>query len=311
MKIVFFGTSDFGIPSLEALKNSPHKILSIVTAPDRPAGRRLKLEPTPVKAWAVKNKISFLEFQKENSRQCADALKKLEADVFVVISFGVILSKEFLTLPKLLPLNVHASLLPFYRGPSPMQTALLNGDAETGVSVMRMAEKLDAGDVLLQKKISLAPEDDSQVLSEKLSELGAQTLLESLKLLETERAVFVPQDEKKVTWTKKIKKEHGHIDWSSPASQILNQIRAMAGWPGTFSFYEGKRILIIKASAKKSERMNAAPGAILTASSAEGICVAARDHALSIERLQAEGKKPMKAEDFLKGFSLKPGSVLE
>jgi methionyl-tRNA formyltransferase len=192
-----------------------------------------------------------------------------------------------------------------------MQTALMNGDAETGVSVMRMAEKLDAGDVMLQKKAALLPEDDAQTLAEKLSILGAEALLESLRELAEGRAIFIPQDEKNVTATKKIKKEDGRVDWKQPAALIHNKIRAMAGWPGTFSFYEKKRLIVIKAEIKKNEGLGAVPGTILKASAAEGIWVATRDHPLALQWLQAEGRKAMSAADFLKGFSMAVGRVFE
>ncbi len=311
MRLVFFGTSDFGIPALDALKKSSHALLSVVTAPDKPAGRRLKLEPSPVKAWAVENNVPCLEFRKENLSKFIGMLRSLEADGFIVISFGVILSKEILAIPRLWALNVHASLLPSYRGPSPIQTALLNGNSETGVSVMRMVEKLDAGDVLLQKKTGILPEEDAGTLGKKLSVLSAGALLEALDLLGSGRARFIPQEEKKVSWTKKIKKEDGRIDWNLPALSIENKIRAMAGWPGSFSFHEGKRILVIKAHAKKKERSAAPPGTLLKASAEEGVWVATRDFPLDVEELQMEGRKAMKAKDFLKGFSLKAGSVLE
>ena len=311
MKIVFFGTSDFGIPALDALKTSSHSLLNIVTAYDKPAGRHLKLEPSPVKSWAMENKIPYLESNKQDLPGALSALKKLDADVFVAISFGVILPGQMLAAPRLAALNVHASLLPRYRGPSPIQTAILNGDLETGVSVMRMVERLDTGDVLLQKKTSILREEDAGSLAKKLSILSATALLESLSLLNDHRALFVPQDEKKVTWTKKINKEDGHIDWSQSASRVQDRMRAMAGWPGSYSFYDGKRLLVIKVRAEEKERSVGPPGTILKASGDEGIQIATEDLPICIETLQAEGRKAMSAKDFLKGFVLKPGSVLE
>ena len=305
MKVAFFGTSDFGIPSLEALKASNHSIICIVTTPDKPQGRNLKTIPSPVKEWALKNDIPIIDYSKENP---LPAVQKLQAEVFVVISFGVILSKAVLEVPRI-SLNVHSSLLPRYRGPAPMHWALLNGDRETGVTVMRMVEKLDAGDILLQKSLRIDKNDDIRTLSGRLSRLGAETLLESLDLLKKSAVYFLPQEKKTVTYARKITKEDGRIDWNRPADEIRNQVRAFLGWPNSYSFYQGKRLLFLEASIETGD-VDAQPGTILEAGK-HGLTIAAVDGALRVTRLQMEGKNPLPAADFFKGIQLNPGVVLE
>ena len=179
MKIIFFGTGSFGIPALEAIYASSHQLIGVVSSPDKPQGRSLKIQSSPIKEWAAEKRIPVLEFSPD--------LEKTKSDVWVVISFGFLLPKAMLSLPKLCALNVHASLLPVYRGASPIQSALLHGDSETGVSVMRMTEKLDAGDVLMQKKLSVLATDYFQGLEKKLSVLSAESLMEALSLLESKK----------------------------------------------------------------------------------------------------------------------------
>ncbi len=305
MNIVFFGTSAFGLPSLEALKKSSHKLLSVITTLDKPQGRTLKLKASPVKGWAQKNDFPYLEVSKKSITQLPSMLQDLGADLFIVISFGLILPKELLEVPKLMALNLHASLLPRYRGPAPIHWALINGDAETGVTVMRMVEKLDAGDILLQKKTALLPNDDITSLEKRLSLLGAEALLEA-------KPIFTPQDESLASYARKLTKEDGHIVWDRPAVEIINRLRALKSWPKSYSFYEGKRILVIEAEITREENKGHYPtGSLVTASQEQGIQVAAADRLVAIKRLQLEGKKPLEAAEFLKGFLLKSGQILE
>ncbi len=311
MKIVFFGTSAFGIPSLEAIKSSSHKILTAATAPDKPQGRHLKLQPSPVKGWALANHLPVFEHSKVNSEESLRALRALEPDLFVVISFGVILSKALLEIPKFGSLNVHPSLLPRYRGAAPLQWTLMNGDAETGVSIVRINERLDAGELVLQERTAVDPEEDIVALEARLSRIGATALLKSIDLLGTGKAFFTPQDEKAVSYARKLEKEDGHLRWDLPAVEIKNRVRAMKAWPGCYVFYKGKRILILEAAPAGNPSPGAKPGVILTASKTEGVRIAVRDGALEIRSLQAEGKKPLGAREFLNGFPLKEGHFFE
>ncbi len=312
MKIVFFGTSAFGLPALDALKKSTHKILSIVTAHDKPQGRHLKVQSSPVTEWARENKTPLFDYSKINSDVSLADLRKLNADLFIVISFGVVFSKEFLAIPRLGALNVHPSLLPRYRGAAPMPWALINGDRETAVSIVRIVEKLDAGDILLQKKTLIFPAEDIHSLEKRLSVLGAESLLEGMRQIEQGTASFTPQDEKSSSYARKLEKADGHVNWAAPAVEIHNRIRGMKQWPGSYCFYQGQRMILVDAApSEERASLRAAPGTILVASSKEGLFVAAQDKPLEIKALQIEGKRVLSAKEFLNGFTMEAGQILE
>ena len=311
MTLVFFGTSRFGLPALEAIAQSPHALKAVVSTPDKPRGRNLKEQVSPIKQWAMSRDVRCLDFSQDPSFQILSVLKKLNVDAFVVISFGVILKKEVLSLPRLMPLNVHASLLPKYRGAAPMQAALLNKDVETGVTVMRMVERLDAGEILLKKKISLGAEETIESLEKNLSILAAESILQALEALEKGRVILTPQNESEVSYTKKITKNDGKINWSESANKIDARVRAYLGWPGTFFFFRGKRIVLSKAQPAPAF-VTAAPGTILEVSDKNGILVAAGEKsALKLEELQLEGRRTLGWNEFIRGFPLKTGDVLD
>jgi len=308
VKIVFFGSGSFGIPSLEAIMRSSHELVSVVTLPDRPQGRKLELRGSPVKEWALAKSIPVLEYDRKSVGVFVDRAKTLNADIFVVISFGAILPARVLAAQSIAPLNVHASLLPHYRGAAPIYWAILNGDAETGVSVMRLVEKLDAGDVLIQVKTPVLPKDDYASLEARLAALGAEALLASLELLEAGQASFVPQDEAGSDYARKIVKEDGRIDWTRPAPEIARRVRAFGTWPTSYFFYEGKRFIVAAAS---PETAKGRPGEVLEGSVAAGLAVACGDGSLRVERIQPEGKKTMPVQDFLRGSPIISGRFLE
>lgn len=312
MRIVFFGTSTFGLPSLEALRRSSHQILSIVTTLDKPKGRHLKLKASPIKHWAQLHDFPYVEVSKKSILQLSSMIRNFDADLLVVISFGLILPKDLIESPKLMTINVHSSLLPKYRGAAPIHWALMNGDTETGVTIMRMVEKLDAGDILLQKKTTIETEEDILSLDSRLSQLGADALLEAIQRLEHGTLTFTSQDETQSTTARKISKEDGHIEWNQPALQIVHWIRALKNWPKSFNFYGGKRILVLDAEVTSEENKNRfSPGTITHLSQGVGIEVAAADRLVRIKTLQLEGKKPLSASEFLKGFAMSPGQFLE
>lgn len=312
MKIVFFGTSGFGIPSLEALGASHHSLSLIVTTSDKPKGRDLKSEASIVKTWAKDHKLPCLETAEAKSAGFIEKVRQVQADIFVVISFGLILPKALLEAPKLMALNVHSSLLPRYRGAAPMHWALIHGDPETGVTVMRMTEKLDAGDIALQKKIKISPEDDIFSVEERLSRAGASALLEVLGQIEKNAAQFIPQDEAHASYARKLTKEDGQIHWKSPAREIQNRVRAMRQWPTSYTFCGGKRLIIEQIAVDDSHRLAAtAPGCVLEASRDKGIRVASSDFPVEIKSLKLEGRKTLAAKDFLNGFPLKAGQLFE
>ena len=311
MNIVFFGTSPFGLPSLETILKSAHTLSAIVTTPDKHTGRFLSLQPSPVKQWAQEKKILLLEASAKNIASLEGELKKIDADVFVVVSFGVILPQSILKIPRLAALNIHSSLLPKYRGPAPIHWAILNGDASTGVTVMRMAPTLDTGDILLQESTSIEPNEEGPALSQRLAVMGALALERSLSLFEKKQEIFKPQENALATYARKITKEDGRIRWNESADMIDARIRALAGWPGTYTFWKGTRILIRQASIAGETISAAPPGQILSASGAEGIQVSSGKGVLRISQLQAEGKKALPASQFLLGTPLKLGDVLE
>lgn len=308
MKIVFFGSGSFGIPSLEAIARSSHELVSVVTLPDRPQGRKLGLRGSPVKEWAASRAFPVLEYDRKSVEEFAVRAEKLAADVFVVISFGAILPARVLAVPSVAPLNVHASLLPRYRGAAPIHWAMLNGDAETGVSVMRMVEKLDAGDVLLQVKTPVLPADDYPSLEARLAAIGAEALLASLELLKAGTARFVPQDEARSGYARKIVKEDGRIDWTRPAPENARRVRAFRSWPTSYFFHGGKRFIVVEAAEAPGAGR---PGQVLEASPDAGLAVACGAGALRVSKIQPEGKKAMSAAEFLRGAPLVPGRFLE
>ena len=303
MKILFLGTGAFGVPALEALHGSSHELLGIVTGADKPQGRSQQVQANPIKSWALEKQVPIFEFSPE--------LKKLNVDVWVVVAFGVLLPKDMLAAPKVCALNIHASLLPRWRGASPIQSSLLNGDEESGVTIMRLVEKLDAGDILVQKKVSIVEEDYFLDLEKKLMESSGSLLIEALELLEKNKAAFKPQDEKVATLCRKISKKDGHVDWNDSAENLRNRLRAFQKWPGMHSFYEGKRIIWHRMDlASDSRAAGARPGQILEASGGK-IVVAAKNSALWVRTLQLEGRKVLSAEEFLKGFRLEASQILE
>ena len=309
MNLVFFGTSRFGLPALDALAHSAHTVLAVVTQSDKPAGRKLAPRSSPVKQWAAAHSVRTLELSRSAEEALARELERLHPDLFVVISFGKLLKKRLLDIPKIASVNVHASLLPRWRGASPMQSAILAGDAETGVSVMRMAETLDTGDVLLSKRLPIDPRETIETLEPKLSSLGASALIESLAELERGDAHWTPQNERRATHCVKIKKEDGRLRWTEPAEMLDREVRAFLSWPGSFTFFGGKRVLVKQCRVAPAPS-GASPGRVLEAGP-DGISVAAASGALVLESLQLEGRNAMPVREFLKGFSLKPGDIFE
>lgn len=309
MKIAYLGTGRFGLPCLDYLKKSSHDLVHILSSPDKPQGRNLKLTPSPVKEWAKENAVAYTDYQSHD--QAYQVLKSLDVDVSVVIAFGKILPTKLIDLPKIMTVNVHSSLLPKYRGAAPIHWALINGDAETGVTVMKMNEKLDAGDILTQRRTRIEPVDDLAGLEKHLSILGSEALSEALDKMRVGTLKPQPQNEKEVTYAKKISKDDGLVRWEMSAQELENRVRAFRDWPVCHTFWNGKRILLLKAVAETGLAKNAAPGEVVAASSTEGLCVTTGKGILRIEELQAEGRKAMNAGDFLKGTPLKAGERLK
>ncbi|MDP8230844.1 MAG: methionyl-tRNA formyltransferase [Candidatus Gorgyraea atricola] len=290
MKIVFFGSSEFAVPVLEGLD-----VALVVTQPDRKKGRSQKISSTAVKIKADELKIKTFQSEDVNSKESIEYLKGLGADLFIVVSFGQILSRELLDVPKLYALNVHASLLPKYRGAAPINWAIANAEKETGITIIKMNEKMDEGDIVLKEAVSINKDEDATQLSKKLSKKGAEVLLKCLG----SSIDFEKQDSSKATYAPKLKKEDGLIDWNWSAEKIYNRIRAFVPWPGCFTHLDKKILKIYKASVR-SESSDKKPGTILEITK-EYISVGTGKGILNIKELQLESKRRMNVEEFIAG----------
>lgn len=312
MNIVFFGTSDFAIPALRDIADSRHKISALVTQPDKKKGRNLKISPPPTKVLAITKNIPVYQPQDASSAESINYLKRFGADLFVVVSFGQILKKGVLSIPKFYSVNLHGSLLPKYRGAAPTNWAIINGDESSGVTVIKMSERMDEGDIILKKEIEIDKDDTNITLSEKLSELGAKVLLEAIELIENKKAVFQKQDNSKATYAPKLKKEDGLINWSEDAIKIHNKVRGIIPWPGAYTHFDGKILKVWET--KVSDFVcggDIKAGTVLDIVKNKGIIVKTGSGALAITHLQAEGKKILDADSFLRGHRIEKGYRFE
>ncbi len=300
MKIIFFGTSDFAVPSLIKLKNF-HEISAVITKPDRPKGRRLAISPSPVKFKAGELNIPVFSIDDLSVSEAVEKLKRYEADLFIIIAYGRIVSSDLLSVPGFYSIGLHASLLPKYRGPSSINWAILNGDARTGVTVFRLNRKIDAGEIIMQREETILRSDNARTLSLRLAGLGADLLLRAIEDIKKGQAILTEQKEGEATFTPKLKKEAGVIDWTKSAGYIDNQIKAMYGWPGTYSTLKGRRVKIWEgevAGIKPNRPFK--PGEVITAGE-DGIFVSCGEGILKIKEMQAEGGKRVAACDYLLG----------
>ena len=308
MKIVFFGSAHFAVPALKALLDSGYQVSCVVTQPDKQRGRGLVTQGTAVKFFVKDRGVKIYQPQNINAPEAAHFLKGLSADLFIVIAYGHILSEQVLGIPKIFSLNIHASLLPKYRGAAPINWALINGEKTTGVTVIRMVPEMDAGPLLLQKEVEIAATDTALTLEEKLSGEAAVILRESLRLIENKNYQFSPQDAGQASFAPKLKKQDGLISWEKSAQEVYNFIRGCLGWPGAFTYYQGKLLKIYKT--KVSSRGPGVPGIYpgqVVESSKEKITVVAGRDNLVIEELQLEGKRRMSVAEFITGHKIKAG----
>ena len=311
MKIIFFGSAHFAIPALEALIKSPYEVCAVVTQPDKNKGRHLHLASTDVKAVANQSGLKVFQPESVNSPDAIKYLKSLSADLFVVVAYGQILSQAVLDIPKIFAINIHASLLPKYRGAAPINWAIINGEKSTGVTIIKLIRKMDAGPMLIQKEITIAEADDSVILEDKLRKLGAELLIPALKGIENKTYKLTEQDEEKVVMAPKLKKNDGEIDWSKPAIRIHNLVKGCLPWPGAFTHYKGKLLKIYKTEVgpQIGEVMGSQPGEILSIHK-DGLEVIAGDRPILIKELQLEGGNRMEAGEFIHGHKIKPGDRL-
>ena len=302
LNIIFMGTPDFAVPILKSINNLNHNILEVYTQPPNKKNRGQKIQNSPIHDYSNKLNLPVrcpITFNEEEINH----IKKLNPDLVIVVAYGKILPVELLNLDKVLFINVHASLLPRWRGAAPIQRAIMNLDHETGVSIMKIVTELDAGPVLLQSKIKITKEINYKELSSQMSELGAKLILDTLKLIENKKANFTEQNESKATYAKKIEKSETKISWNDDAEKIVAKINAFSPNPGCWFELNGNRIKIIKAKKVIGEGM---PGTILN----DKFTIACTKNAIQIIELQKEGKQKIKADDFLKGNKIKIGQSL-
>jgi len=307
LRIVFMGTPAFAVPTLQAILDGENHVVGVYTQPDQPSGRGMTLHAPPVKQLAEAHGISVFQPVKLRTPEALEPLRAWQPDLIVVVAYGKMLPNSVLTLPPLGCINVHASLLPKYRGAAPIQWAIANGEKETGVTIMRIIERMDAGDILLQKALPIAGEDTGGSLHDKLSALGAEALSEALSLLKQDQLIARPQNEAEVTYAPIIKKEDGRIDWSWSAVAIERRIRAFNPWPSAYTTVTGKLLKIFKAHPEKAlAHPSMTPGAVTEVSPVH-LLIATGEGLLSLLEVQLEGKRRMSIEEFLRGHAIKPG----
>lgn len=303
-KIIFMGTPDFSVPVLRQIIDEGYEVIGVVTQPDRPVGRKKVLTPPPVKAEAVKYGIPVFQPEKIREKEELEKILVLNPDLIITAAFGQILPKELLEAPKYGCINVHASLLPELRGGAPIHYAILQGKKKTGITIMYMAEKLDAGDILTQVEVPIIDEDNVGTMHDKLSKAGAKLLSETLPLLLEGKLTPIRQEERLATFAPNIKREQEKIDWTKSAAEIYNHIRGLNPWPVAFTNLEGKALKIWRAEKVKEEYLGD-PGTIVQINK-HGIVVACGDGTfIEIKELQPSGKTKMTVEDFLRGSGAK------
>ncbi len=306
MKIIFMGTPDFAVPALEALIEEGHKITLAVTQPDKPKGRGKKSQFPPVKVCAVEHNIPVFQPNKIKEAESMSKLKEYEADIIVVAAFGQILPKELLIYPKYGCINIHASLLPKYRGAAPIQWAVIDGEEKSGVTIMQMAEGLDTGDIITQAEVLIDKQETGGTLHDKLSVEGAKLCVSTVKSIQDGTAERTPQNDAVSCYAKMLNKQLGNINWDSSAESIERLIRGLNPWPSAYTFYNGKMLKVWSAEIGKNVNGRKAGEVICRDGK---IVVAANDKELVLNELQLEGKKRMRTEDFLRGFNINDGDI--
>jgi methionyl-tRNA formyltransferase len=293
MRVLFIGTGEIGVPVLRFLiESDEHELIGVVTQPDKPVGREQRIEAPPVKSALASSNVPLL--QPKRIKDSVDEIRSLNPDVIVVIAYGQILPKRILEIPRIACLNLHASLLPRHRGAAPIQAAIVAGDRETGISVMYMDEGLDTGDVLLQKRIEIAPDETGGSLHDRLAQIAPVALNAALDQLQNGKAPRVPQDSSTATYAPKLEREHGRIDWNESATVIERKIRAFNPWPGAFT--------ILRDEAGRERKLKIFRAHIAGESAGESLSFQAKDAVLVLDEVQLEGKRRMSGVEFLRGY---------
>lgn len=313
MKIIFMGTPDFAVPVLQSLINSRHEVVAVVTQPDRPKGRGKNMQFSPVKECALAHNIPVMQPVNVSVPEVIDELRAYEPELIVVVAFGQFVTKKIREMPKYGCINVHASLLPKYRGAGPIQWAVINGEKESGVTTMYMCREIDKGDMLLKDTVTLDPKETGDSLHDKLSMMGGPLLLKTIDQLEDGSAVRIPQCEEESTYAPKLEKTMGNIDWTMDADRIERLVRGLNSWPGTFTKIHGKTVKIWDCDVVRQETLTenqaaATPGTVIV-SEKDQLIVKAGNGALSLRMLQPEGKKNMTVDAYLRGYPIAQGEL--
>jgi methionyl-tRNA formyltransferase len=306
-RIVFMGTPDFAVPSLNDLMEGPDRVLAVVTQPDRPRGRGRKLTPSPVKRVAQEAGIPVLQPEKAGDGEFLRAMREIAPDIVAVAAYGQIVPQELLDIPRLMAINVHGSLLPKYRGAAPVQWSILNGETETGVTIMQMDAGMDTGPMLLKGSLAIGPDETFDELYARMADLGGRLLVEALKGMRQGTLVATPQPREGVSYAPSIKPEMAQIEWSQPAVRIACQIRAFDSKPGAYTFWEGQRLRLFRPFVVDAAAGEFRPGTVVRTGEA-GVVVAAGEGCIGVRELQLPGKRRVPAGDFLRGRDIPPGA---
>lgn len=305
MNLIFIGTAEFGIPTLEEISKTYSPDL-VVTQPDRPAGRGKKIRKPSIKKRAEKLNLEIYQPENINQKSSIKKLKQLSPDILLLVAYGQILGKQVLSLPTIGPVNLHGSLLPEYRGPAPINWAIIEGEKETGVTTIFMDEGVDTGHILLQEEVPINKDDTAGTLHDRLAKVGAKLVIETLNQLESGQLEPEPQDPKTGSYAPKLERKDGEINWGKPSEEIYNQIRGMNPYPGAFTFYGGMRLKIHKSSMHKM-KSSENPGQVIDFTNS-GITVTTGDGLLELLEIQPEARKKMSGTDFVNGYDLKVGN---
>ena len=311
MKIIFMGTPEFAVGALEAIVQAGHQVVLAVTQPDKPKGRGKEMQFTPVKECALKYDIPVFQPVKIKTPEAVDKLREYEADIFVVAAFGQLLSEEILNMPKYGCVNIHASLLPKYRGAAPIQWVILNGEKNTGITIMQMEKGLDSGDILLQSIVEIDEKETGDSLHDKLAVEGAKLIVEALPRIERGEITPVKQNDEESSHVRMLQKSIGEIDWNKSAVTIERMVRGLNSWPSAYTHYNGKtlKIWVSEVCENETALADAVPGTV-TAVDKAAVYVKTGENDLKITEVQLEGKKRMPVKDFLLGVKMKPGDIL-
>jgi methionyl-tRNA formyltransferase len=308
-RLIFMGTPEFAIPTLNSLVNKGHRVLSVVTQPDRPKGRGRKMMSSPVKRFATEHNIETLQPERVSDVGFCNLIKKKDPDLIIVIAFGQILNKDLLTIPKWGAINIHASLLPKYRGAAPIQRAILNNESRTGLTVMRMDEGLDTGPILYQKEVPIHKDETAGQLHDRLAQIAGDQMIGFLNRMAEEPIEERLQDHSCATYAPKIEKGISSIDWQQDAVKISALVRALDPRPGAYTIIQGKKIKIFSTGVLDEDRFDTIPGRVLRDSD-EGLFVETGKGLIKIRGMQYPGKKRLSSSDFLRGFPLPEGTIL-